>query len=178
MGLILCWRTKILHATQYSQKIKKNFLIVFGIDSPPLSYFSCIWVYLFVLPVLVMVQCFFIFRSVLLFYTSQMLVDSENEKRTYTKFIRSWQFTHVLLLFLRRDTPLYALLTMVGCILLFCFSPDVWLFLLVSYTKIVVTWAVIYLRKCSLIKGHTAKIPNPIYSPHQLLLVFVCSVTP
>ena len=107
VGLILGWRTKILHATWSIQTIKK---IVFGIDSAPLSYFSCIWVYLSLLPVLVMVQCFFIFHSVLLFYTSQMLVESEDEKWIYTKFIHSWHFTHVLLLFLRRDTPLYALL--------------------------------------------------------------------
>ena len=178
VGSILGWRTKILYAAWYSQTTKNVLKIVLGIDSAPLSNFSCIWVYLSVLPVLVMVRRFFIFRSVLLFYASQMLVGSENEKWTYTQFIHSWQFTHVLLLFLRRDTPLYALLTMVGCIPLFCFSPDVWLFLLVSYTEIVVAWAVIYLRKCSLIKGHTTKIPNPIYSPNQWLLVFVCSVTP
>lgn len=43
---------------------------------------------------------------------------------------------------------------------------DVWLFRLFSYTKVMVAWAIIYLRKSSLIKRHIARILNPsLFSP-------------
>ena len=43
---------------------------------------------------------------------------------------------------------------------------DVWLFLLLSYTKVMVAWAIIYLRKSSLIKRHIARILNPsLFTP-------------
>lgn len=64
------------------------------------------------------------------------------------------------LLFLR-DTSLQALLISVGYLHLFYFSPAVWLFLVLSYTKVMVAWAIIYLRKSSLIRRHTGRIPYP-----------------
>lgn len=145
-----------------------------GLDSAPLSYFSCIWVYLSLLPVLVMWFSVSLFSTLYYSHTSDASWVRGQRNWIYTKFIHSWQFTHVLLLFLRRDTPLCMHCL---CIPLFCmhteecmnadcFSPDVCLFLLVSYTKIVVAWQKSTLRKCSLIKGHTTKIPNPIYSPN------------
>lgn len=91
----------------------------------------------------------------------QMLVESEDEKWIYTKFIHSDSLPMCCFCFLEGHLCMHCL-----CIpsVLYAyrgvyerrlFSPDVCLFLLVSYTKIVVAWAEIHLRKCSLIKGHT-----------------------
>lgn len=127
-----------------------------------LDYFLCIWVWVWVFVSSSHVSGFQMFPY-----------SPAGEFREYMMdiyWVHSFlAFTHLWLLFLK-ETSLQALPRSLGWLPLFCFGPDLWLFLPLSHTELIVPW--ITLRKSALMKGHTVRILKCSYSPCQWVLVW------
>lgn len=128
-----------------------------------IGYFLCIcvWVGVFISPYYLSDSQMFpyFFPPICDFYNPEMLVNLDSERWTYTEFSQSWHFIDMWLLFLR-DTFLQALLSLVVAFLSsVCFSPDICLFLLLSYTKEIVAGAITHLRKFNLLFSVDSDFP-------------------